>query len=420
MKIIVSHPSIAPHIKQTVVAYHKAGWLKYFYTAFFEHPKYSLSNFLSRFGSLKSLISRRKFHELPIEKFISRPFPELLRSFSARKINPLVTDRVWEWAELGFDKWVASSLLKNEIDIVHTYEHAALATLQMAVKLNIFTVYEQSSQHHLSFLRMANKQFSCYPDLNSKATDLLINKKAKRRNKRRDEELSIADLIICNSTFTKKTLTDAGVNPERISVVPLGFPPVNRAYLERKKEDKCFVFMYAGNQSISKGSHLLYEAWRKCNFPPEVAKLVLIGKMNLPEKTRENLPGNVSISNNIPHSELMELYKTADVFLLPTLGDGFGMVVTEAMSNGVPVIATTNCCGPDIITHMKDGWIIPPDDVDALIEQMRWCITHESDLVHFKNASIKKASEWQWSDYRNGLLNLINEKWLQSKKKQFV
>ncbi|MNI93059.1 hypothetical protein D3C73_1509490 [compost metagenome] len=69
---------------------------------------------------------------------------------------------------------------------------------------------------------------------------------------------------------------------------------------------------------------------------------------------------------------------------------------------------------------MKDGWIIPPDDIDALIEQMRWCITHESDLVHFKNASIKKASEWQWSDYRNGLLNLINEKWLQSKKKQFV
>jgi len=204
MRIIVSTPLVAPHVKQSVIAYYEAGYLEQFYTSFIEHPDYALSSFLNNFKALQTETVRRSFHDIPIEKIRTRPIQELVRTVSARKMPRAFADQVWEWAELGFDKWVANNLDNKTIDVVHTYEHAALATLQKAKALNLFSVYEQPSQHHSFFSSIAKKQIALYPELNGVSAELLINEKAIRRNKRRDAELNLASLVLCNSTFTKK------------------------------------------------------------------------------------------------------------------------------------------------------------------------------------------------------------------------
>ncbi|MDB4927009.1 glycosyltransferase family 4 protein [Mucilaginibacter sp.] len=411
MKIAVSNPSVAPHVQQTVMAYHDAGYLEKFYTSFLDHPDNYISSFLKKFGPVAKEVQRRSFHQLPIEKFATRPFPELIRSLSARKLGPVITDKIWEWAELSFDRWVADQLT-SAIDVVHTYEHAALATLKKASELNLFSVYEQPSQHHTFFSTIAKQQIVLYPELSSASSELLVNKKADKRNKRRDEELSLASLVLCNSTFTQKTLVAGGVDTGRISIIPLSFPPV--ADITRLQSNhKPMVFLYAGNQSLRKAAHILYRAWRECNFTASEAELWLIGKMVLPEHLRSDLPGKVIIKENIPHSELMELYKKANVFVLPTLADGFGMVVTEAMSQGLPVIASENSCGPDIINHMKDGWIIPAANVDVLAKQMQWCVAHPSEVALFGNAAMQKAKGYQWAQYRQKLAETVFDKWQQ-------
>lgn len=414
MKIVVSNPSVPPHVKQTVMAYEEAGYLDRFFTSFFEHPKNSFSSILKKIKPLEKEINRRSFRELPISRFSSRPIPELLRSLASRKLGPVVADHVWEWSELGFDRWVAENL-SNSIDVVHTYEHASLSTLKKAKELNIFSVYEQPSQHHAFFNAIVKQQTALYPDLNTAGAELLVNEKAKKRNARRDEELALASLIICNSTFTKKTLIAGGIDPQKIAVIPLGFPPIIQ-HKKSKADKKPMVFIYAGNQSLRKGSHLLYEAWRKCNFPAEKAELWLIGKMQLPENLRSNLPGKVIIKENIPHDELMSLYDEADVFVLPTLADGFGMVITEAMSQGIPVIASENCCAPDVIDTGKDGWVIPAGNVDALVTQMQWCEAHPTEVAAYGEKATKKAAEWQWPQYRKNLSALVFDKWQQANK----
>jgi glycosyltransferase involved in cell wall biosynthesis len=411
MKVVVSNPSVAPHVQQTVMAYHEAKYLDKFYTSFFDHPDNSFSSLLKKIGPIKNEVLRRSFNQLPIEKFATRPFPELLRSLSARKLGPVITDKIWEWSELGFDKWVADHLTPA-IDVVHTYEHAAFATLEKANKLGLFSIYEQPSQHHMFFNTIAKQQIALYPELNSATSELLVNKKADKRNKRRDEELSLASLVLCNSSFTKKTLVAGGVDAEKISIIPLSFPPVNNI-TRSASNNTPMIFLYAGNQSLRKASHILYHAWRHCNFTANQAELWLIGKMLLPEHLRSDLPGKVIIKENIPHTELMELYKKANVFVLPTLADGFGMVVTEAMSQGLPVIASENSCGPDIINHMEDGWIIPAGNVDILATQMQWCITHPAEVALFGNAAMQKAREYQWPQYRQKLAETVFNKWQQ-------
>jgi glycosyltransferase involved in cell wall biosynthesis len=411
LKIVVSNPSVPPHVKQTVMAYQEASYLDHFYTSFFEHPKNVFSSALKKIKSLEKEINRRSFHELPIDKFVSRPIPELLRSIASRKLPPIAADRIWEWSELGFDNWVSKNLHQN-IDAVHTYEHAALSTLKKAKELNILGIYEQPSQHHAFFDTIVKRQTALYPELKTEAANLLVNDKAIKRNARRDEELALASLIICNSTFTKRTLIAGGIDPQKIAVIPLSFPPV----IQHKKTvsgKKPMVFIHAGNQSLRKGSHLLYKAWRNCNFPADEAELWLVGKMQLPQHLRDDLPGKVIIKENIPHDELMALYQQADVFVLPTLADGFGMVVTEAMSQGVPVIASENCCGPDVIEHGKDGWIIPAGDIEQLTIQMKWCIANPQQVAACGNEAIQKAIDWQWPKYREKLAEIVFNKWQQ-------
>jgi glycosyltransferase involved in cell wall biosynthesis len=409
LKIIVSNPSVAPHVRQTVKAYHDAGFLYRLFTSFFDHPQNKFSSLLRKIKPLEKEISRRAYHELPIEKFRSRPLPELLRSVAARFVSSTVTDSIWEWSELGFDKWVAGNL-DATIDSVHTYEHAALATLQEAKDLDIFGIYEQPSQHHSFFTGIAKQQIALYPELNSASAELLINDKAQKRNQRRDQELALASLIICNSTFTKKTLVAGGVDPEKITVIPLAFPEVN--HRSKPQKDKMpLVFFYAVNQSLIKATHLLYLAWRKCNFSPDEAELWLIGKMLLPESLRSDLPGKVIIKENIPHEELMANYEKADVFVLPTLADGFGMVITEAMSQGVPVIASENSCGPDVIEHDKNGWLIPAGDVNALAAQMKRCVENRENVTSCGEVAKVKAAEWQWPQYRQKLTETVFNEW---------
>jgi len=409
MKVIVSNPSVAPHVKQDLIAYDEASYLDKFYTSFIDHKDNRLSSFLRKFKSLGKEIQRRSFDLLPIEKIVTRPLPELLRSLSARKMGPVITDQIWEWSELSFDKWVASKI-DPSINVIHTYEHAALASLKKAKALHIFSVYVQPSQHHTFFSKIAKQQIELYPELNTAASELLINYKAQKRNQRRDEELQLASIILCNSTFTKKTLIAGGIHPEKITVIPLAFPPV----IETDKlavTNKPLIFLYAGNQSLRKASHILYKAWRLCEFKDNEAHLWLIGKMILPEQLRSNLPGRVMIEENIPHDELMKLYEQADVFVLPTLADGFGMVITEAMSQGVPVIASENSCGPDVIEHMENGWLIPAGDIEALAKQMRWCVDNRQQVLTCGKAARKKAAGWQWPQYRKKLADTILNEW---------
>jgi len=104
--------------------------------------------------------------------------------------------------------------------------------------------------------------------------------------------------------------------------------------------------------------------------------------------------------------------------VLPTLADGFGMVITEAMSQGIPVIASENCCGPDVIEPGKDGWIVSAGDIDKLSAQMQWCVANPQQVAACGNAAKQKAANWQWPQYRQKLAEIVANKWQQFKQEK--
>lgn len=420
VKVIHAHPGAGIFVRQSALSYLENDMLEYFLTTFVSHEKYFLSNFITKVvPQIKRDISRKAIDELPFEKLKLYPYKELIRLFASRYTSPMVIHRIWEWAELAFDSWVANVIAqeskKQQIDAIHVYEHAALSSLQKAKQKGIFTIFEQASQHHSFFAPIAKQQLEKYPELKSDETNILVDTKYDKYNQRKDKELQLADLVICNSSFTKRTLIAATIDEKKIQVIPHGFPKIltelntdSKSNLGATKQ-KPVIFLNAGTQNLRKGVHLLYNAWRKANFSSQEAELWLIGRSSLPKSLTEDLQGNVKIKDSIPRDELMQLYKEADVFVLPTLADGFAMVISESMSQGVPVITTQNSMAPDFITHQKNGWIVPAGDEDALLQQMKWCVENRHLLPKIGYEAIQIAKNWQWEDFRQKTATTVKE-----------
>ncbi len=409
MKGSVANPGVGPHVKQTVTAYQENQVLDTFYTTLYHKPNSFFNQYLTKYlPKFSKQIQRRQLENIESSNVKSISRYEVLRTLSTKISLPTITDFIWELGELAFDQWVAAQL-NNQIQWVHGYEHCSLATLRRAKNLGIKSFYEQPSQHFSFFEQIVRYQLKKYPELKSLETALLIDQKSERRNQRRAQELAICDYVICNSTFTAKTLKDAQVDPKKIIIVPLAFPYPAK-FISEKTDSSKTIFLYAGNQSLRKGTHLLYKAWQNCNFKPSEAELWMVGSNQLPLKIRAGLGDEVKFIPNMLQTDLLRIFEQVDVLVLPTLCDGFGMVITEAMAQGLPVITTYNSGGPDIIIEGKNGFLLEAGNVEQLATKLKWCVANKKRLQEMGANALEKAATYPWASFKKQLVKEITSR----------
>ena len=107
---------------------------------------------------------------------------------------------------------------------------------------------------------------------------------------------------------------------------------------------------------------------------------------------------------NVSHAKLLASFYEADVFVLPSIAEGFAQVLLEAMSCGLPIITTENTAGPDIITNGKEGFIIPIRDVAALVQKLSLFITNPDLVENMGRAASIKAAYFTWERFRAGIV----------------
>jgi glycosyltransferase involved in cell wall biosynthesis len=138
------------------------------------------------------------------------------------------------------------------------------------------------------------------------------------------------------------------------------------------------------------------EAWKKARLKD--AELRLVGRMSLTPDFLADYQGLYQHLPSMPRERLRAEYQAADVLVFPTLGDGFGMVIQEAMCSGVPVLTTRCGGGPECITHGEDGWIVEEANVDALVAALRNVSDNRDALLQMGGAARKRAERWTWVD----------------------
>ena len=408
-KVLFSHPGCPPFAQQAARALFEAELLSAYVTTFAYQSNKRLSRAVKLamgflYDDPANQLARREITEVPQRLVRTHPLPELIRTAASRSpLGQIPADMVWEQAELWFDKTVAEKDLNGE-KAVYGYEHAAKKTFQRQKSRGGLCIYDMPICHHAKSSSLLKQAAEEYPETQT-PMDARLKRVAPRVNGRKDEELGIADLVIAPSAFVKESLTEQGVPASRVQVVPFGAPPVVTA--EPKPANRPFVFLSAGSQSVRKGTHYLLEAWRKLAPVGEV-ELWLIGKMSLPHHLLNNLPGKVVITPSVPRQELYRMYQRASVLVLPSLCEGFALVITEAMANGLPVITTPNSGALGFLTHGKDGFIVPTSDSERLAETMQWAMDHPDELAEISANAIIRAANWQWSDYRAKLASEVS------------
>jgi glycosyltransferase involved in cell wall biosynthesis len=191
-----------------------------------------------------------------------------------------------------------------------------------------------------------------------------------RETARRVEEYAVADAVLCPSGFVRESFVRRGFAAERIFVVPYGMALTESANEPVPARDDTFRVLYVGQISPRKGLRYLFEAFTQLRHPRK--ELVIVGPGAHPSGIENITPPPGTIFRGVLKGEaLAAAYREASVFVLPTVEEGLALVLGEALSFGVPVIATDHSGASDLFESGREGFIVPIRDPGAIAERLR-------------------------------------------------
>lgn len=208
------------------------------------------------------------------------------------------------------------------------------------------------------------------------------------------EECAVADKIVVNSPWSRELLIGEGIPGAKIMVAPLAFEAEASTVTVSTppQVEGPIKLLFLGQVSVRKGILELLEACR--NFDDHVVHLSVVGPIEERVKRllQTGLPKNVTLFGRVARSEAIEHYRRADVFVLPTHSDGFGLTQLEAMSNGLPVIASRNC--GSVVRHAVDGLLLNSVTPQEIINSIGWFCTNRRLLGSMKANARERVADF--------------------------
>ena len=210
---------------------------------------------------------------------------------------------------------------------------------------------------------------------------------------RREQEWAAADIVMVNSEWTKAALIQQGVPESKIATVPLvyeenvetgnlttgaegcagktakGSPKGDMSGSEGIKAEDFSTLpntplrvLFLGQVNLRKGIQYLIESAGLVD--PKKVVFDIVGSIQVADDKLAAAPTNVRFHGPVSRADAVSHYRNADVFVLPTISDGFAITQLEAMSHGLPVITTPNC--GEVVTAGSDGFLVPARDPSTL------------------------------------------------------
>jgi glycosyltransferase involved in cell wall biosynthesis len=201
-----------------------------------------------------------------------------------------------------------------------------------------------------------------------------------------------------------------------IAVVPNGID-IND-YRDRPDEQECETpekrILFVGRLNPVKGVHYLLRAMKIVREVLPEAKLIIVGegeeRKNLECLTNDlGLNECVDFVGRTPHEKIPDYLYQADIFVLPSLSEGFGIVILEAMACGLPIVATRVGGVPDIVEDGVNGYLVESGDFQEMAKKIIFILENQPlKLLISKNNRIK-VQEYDWKNVVNQLEQIYFE-----------
>lgn len=399
MSVLIGHPTGTPFSHHAALSYRETGRLAAYCLAWMPSA--------AALGALRTIPPLR-----PMAERLGR------RRFEPLADAPLVQGRFGEWRRLLLrtaghsgdalvreaNEWVMRTMCREigraSVGALHAYEDCALSPFVEAKRLGKACIYDLPIGYFEAWEKIAPQLAAKYADWTTPAASFRF---ASPEHKR--QELALADLVLAPGAFVADSVHECFVD-KRVALAPFGVDLAAWPFQERRAPAGVMTLLFAGQCSVRKGAPLLLRAWQAAGLAD--ARLLLAGSWGLAEVKKRQLPANCDWLGPLSQERLRTHYSDADVFVLPTNFEGSPLVIGEALACGLPVL-TTRGRGADGILEQESGRTVPPDDLDALVEALRWFAGNRDRIPAMSRAARANAERWPWQRYRASVAAAVKD-----------
>lgn len=403
--VLVAHAG-KQHAYRHALAVQRAGCLAHFVTSGYYKPKSFPDRLLATTTWFDRPLRRRHLSDLDPGRVVRRwdlEFPEL--AYRAAFGNRPRAERLVCRRDARFDRWVARRWADAD-QIYWGFQGSCLYSLLAARAAGRIAVAEFATAHVTLAVDLLAAEAQKHPDWADSISNLHFPAWYRRRLEREPHQ---ADFCIAASQFTRRSLLHAGVKAKRIRLLPLGadldqFTPSDRP------PGGPFRILFVGGVGQRKGVKYLLEAYQRMRN--RHTELVLVGPLLGAGRGLDPYRGQFTHLGRLDQPEVLREMRRAHVLVLPSVFEGFGLVIPEAMATGMPVIASTHSIGPEVIRDGHNGFVIEPHDVDALAAHLDWLAGHPDDARRMGRQAALDAHALSWDAHADAVGRLLLEFWI--------
>jgi len=404
--LLFTHPTGNANVRHAALGLHRAGLLAEFWTCL----SYGAPALLDRLlpARLAAQLRRRAYPPELRAVIRTRPFRELVRHLAPalggtrlvrHETGPFSVDAVY----CDLDQAVARRLRRGDLRAVYAYEDGASAAFTEARRSGLRTLYDLPIGHWRAARRLLLEEAEREP---AWAATLTGNHDSPEKTERKDAELALADVVFVASSFTRRTLGEAAAFTGTVMVVPYGAPDVPPAPAVPAPTARLRV-LFVGSLGQRKGLSYLFAAIRQVR---SAVTLTVIGqKPPAPCAVLDRELAAVRWIPTCPHAQILAEMSAHDVFVFPSLFEGFGLVLLEALAAGLPIITTAHTAGPDLIQDGAQGFIVPIRDSTAIAERLEQLHRDPARLAAMSRAARLRARDFPWRGYEETLAACVGQ-----------
>jgi glycosyltransferase involved in cell wall biosynthesis len=312
-----------------------------------------------------------------------------------------------EWLDRELSWWAAQTLDRHvtwnlpDCDVFVAISGSGLAAARKAKSRGARYVCDRGSSHVRFSERILAEEYQRwgqrFPGIDSRAI------------RKEEEEYNLADVITIPSVFCKGSFVQEGVPAEKLRVIPYGVD-LGRFSPSGEPSTDSFEVLFVGQVSFRKGIPYLLKAFERLKHPRK--RLTIVGAVQ-PEMQRF-LQGPVGAQVRFlgarPRNEVRRLMSQSHVFVLPSVEDGFGMVLVEALACGCPVIGTEHTGAPDLVTEGREGFVVPIRDSVALTQAMERLSQDPALCLSMREAALKRVQQLGgWDQYGDAFVRMLKD-----------
>jgi glycosyltransferase involved in cell wall biosynthesis len=376
-------------------------------TVFGVFHHFALARELDRRGHLQRLYStwpwaRLKREGLPHSLIQTYPWFHMAELAASRAHLPGLADRLGYANALAFDRWTMRRLqqLPQPPDALIAISGSSLLTGQWLQQHGGVFICDRGSTHQRFQQDILSQEFALW-GVSRPVSD--------PRDTAREEAIyAQADAITVPSSIALRSFLRMGVPAAKLHLIPYGVQ-LRDFHPTSSPDPQTFDVLFAGAAGLRKGVPYLLQAFANLQHPHKTLRIAGSIQPDLRDILARLPTANVEFLGPIPRTQLVDLMSRSHALVLPSVEDGFGLVLSEAMACGCPPIASTNTGAEDLFTDGVEGFIVPIRDPAAITGRLQQLADSPALQQQMRAAALARVqSLGGWADYGDRWQTLLH------------